>query len=652
MFDWKSALQNLGVSDAICLDTEYQHTDGEHVVSVCLVARSMFTGQDWRLIAEPGQDNPLPMDESVLYVTFAAHAEWSYFLAMGWTLPTTIIDLYAERMMATREERDHTGKMVYPSLLSSMMHYGLDAMSAVHKTEMRELIMRGNPDDEHARNEFCNAGVRPYTPDQAAEILEYCNEDVVATEKLFAAMFTELAERLSAEVLDTGPDEQPAPTCAGEIFDDKLREVFGQWIHRGNFTRVVAYWEFNGIPVDVAAYERLVANRTLLQNRVIKSVEAEYEFGVYAEARDGHMVFKKAEFNALVTSNGLAGVWPLAPSGNDFSSRDEDFKEMAQRFPALKPLYDVRKFVTTLRSFELFIGKDGRSRVFPNPFHTNTGRNNPRNSNFIFSLPKWARPLMQPGPGRALIYSDLKSAEIGIAAGLSRDPNMMKNYSDSLKPGGDDCYIGFAKLAKAVPPDGTKKSHPRERELYKSSFLGANYGQTPEGFAIHSDLPLRVAQAVHAKHHEIYATWWGWIENEILTAGVLGHMDTRWGWVRQVSTEDAEANTLLNFPIQAGGAEILRLASGYMLDEGLILCACVHDAVLIECAIGEEDAAIKICDGCWKRASAAYLDGFELGSDYKIIRYPDRWGDNHEENEKDVALWEKIQTSLGEIDGQ
>jgi hypothetical protein len=226
---------------------------------------------------------------------------------------------------------------------------------------------------------------------------------------------------------------------------------------------------------------------------------------------------------------------------------------------------------------------------------------------------------------------------------------MMKIYSDSLKPGGCDCYVGFAKLAGAIPEGGTKKSHPIERDLYKASFLGANYGQTPEGLAISRGLPLRVAQGVHAKHRGVYAVWWAWIENEILTAGVTGHMDTKWGWVRQVSPDDAEENTLLNFPIQAGCAEIMRLASCYMLDEGLTICACVHDAVLIECAIGEEEAVIKICDDCWKRAGAEYLDGFELGSDYKVFRYPERW---EEDNESDTALWFRINKLLDEIEAE
>jgi DNA polymerase-1 len=119
------------------------------------------------------------------------------------------------------------------------------------------------------------------------------------------------------------------------------------------------------------------------------------------------------------------------------------------------------------------------------------------------------------------------------------------------------------------------------------------------------------------------------------------------GWRRPVS-ENARSNSLMNFPIQAGCAEILRLATGYMLDAGIAICACVHDAVLIEAPLGEIDEAAATCQECWRRASGEYLGGFELGADAKIMRYPDRW----EEEPEDVALWARIQRLLDEIEAE
>jgi DNA polymerase I len=608
-------VMELGIKDLIVLDTEFiSKNDGNHIVPVCLCAKSLITGQEWRVFAEPGAPNPLPLNTDVLFVCFAAPAEWSYFLAQCWALPPTIIDLYAERMMqtceATETEGKRRGKRYMPSLLRSLATYGLDAMSAVEKEEMRNLILRGYP----------------FTDDERTRILDYCMEDVVNTAALFEAMF----------------DELNLPYA----------------INRGSFTRVLGWWEFNGIPIDVSSYWRLMRHREKLKARVIASVEQEHGYGVYVRQSSGDMKWNQKGFNALVHRLGLQDDWPKTPSGRDFITADGDnlpegekiFKEMALRRPYLEPLRQVRKLVTTLRTFELFIGDDNRCRVYPNPWWTNTGRANPSNSNFLFTLPKWARPLIKPGPRRGLAYVDLKSAEIGIAAGLSGDPNMKKCYVDAVN-GGDDVYVGFAKLAGAIPPDGNRYTHPKERKLYKPAMLATQYGQKPAGMAKRNGLPLWVAQDLYDKHKSIYARYWEWIDNEVLDAEVTGHADTLFGWRRPLS-ENAGPNSLMNFPIQAGCAEILRLATGYMLDAGIAVCACVHDAVLIEAPIGEIDEAAATCQECWRRASADYLGGFELEADAKIIRYPARWGDNKEEDPEDIELWGRIQRLLDEIEAE
>jgi DNA polymerase family A len=633
MARWLTPITELGIKDVIVLDTEYvsrdveskvagkkkkkndgKVPDGNHVIPVCLCAKSLITGREWRIFAERGAPNPLPMDTDVLYVCFAAPAEWSFFLAMGWELPPTIIDLYAERMMQTCEKKEtegnRRGKRYVPTLLRSMATHGLNAMSAAEKEEMRDLIRRGHP----------------YTDDERIRILDYCMEDDVSgTTELFEAMFDEL--NLPYAIL------------------------------RGNFTRVVAWWGYNGIPADVPAYERFMRNRSKLLTRLIASVEEECGYGVYVHKSDGTMKWDKRGFHALVHRLGLEDDWPKTPSGRDFIMADGDnlpeeekiFKQMVLRCPYLEPLRQVRKFATTLRNFELYIGDDSRCRVYPNPWWTNTGRANPRNSNFIFTLPKWVRPMViKPGAGQALAYVDLKSAEVGIAAGLSRDPNMKKCYLDAMN-GGDDVYVGFAKLAGAIPPDGNRYSHSKERKLYKVAMLASQYGQMPPGMAKRNGLPLWVAQDLYNKHKSIYRRYWEWIENEVLHAEVTGHMDTLFGWRRPISGR-VGTNSLLNFPIQAGCAEILRLATVYMLEAGVAICACVHDAVLIEAPMGEIEEAVAACQGCWRRASAEYLGGFELGSDAKIIRYPARWGDNNEEDAEDIELFGRIQRLLDDIE--
>jgi DNA polymerase-1 len=643
MFDSLSFLKNLGIRDAIVLDTEYSSpTHAEHVLPVCLCAQSLFTKQTWKVMAEPGQSNPLPVGDDILYVCFSAHAEWGYYLAMGWELPALIVDLYAERMMATRAERDRDDSMVYPSLLSSLIAYKLNAMDAVRKEGMRTYAQERDS-RQSAENDVL--------------LLDYCLDDATSTGSLFLTMFSEAAEQVANRIMNVGrpgDDETTGPSCAQELFDIEMRREFVFWKSRGDYTRVIAWWQYNGIPTDVAAYERIIKYRKPLMNKLIAAVEGEHHYGCYVQKnkKNKDWSFSKAGFDALVVSQGLEDVWLRTDKGKNYSAADDKvLKPMSETYPFFRPLRDLVKFVTVIRKFELFIGKDGRSRVFPDPWHTDTSRNNPSNNTFLFTLPKWARPLMKPGPGRALVYSDMIACEVGIAGAISGDEAFTKTYNDSLKPGGVDVYVGFAKLAGAIPEDGTKKSHPEERDQYKSGLLGNNYGQTPEGLAKKKNLSYRVAKYVCDKHREVYWRWWQWIENQICEASVRGYMSTKWGWRRTVTEEDVEEhyNALLNFPIQSSGAEIMRLASVYMLDEGLLVCANVHDAAVIDCAIEDVKEVEAICAVCWKRASAAYIEGFEVGADAKVVCYPDAW---LVEDKEDLDLWYKIQKLLDEIEAE
>jgi hypothetical protein len=82
--------------------------------------------------------------------------------------------------------------------------------------------------------------------------------------------------------------------------------------------------------------------------------------------------------------------------------------------------------------------------------------------------------------------------------------------------------------------------------------------------------------------------------------------------------------TLLDFQMQATCADIMRRATALMLDEGLMLCATAHDAVLLESSLGEIEAHTETAKNCWRQASREILD-YELDADAKIVKYPDRY---------------------------
>ena len=116
-------------------------------------------------------------------------------------------------------------------------------------------------------------------------------------------------------------------------------------------------------------------------------------------------------------------------------------------------------------------------------------------------------------------------------------------------------------------------------------------------------------------------------------------MHTVFGWTVHVGA-DSNPRSLRNFPMQANGAEMLRLACCLGTERGVEICAPVHDAVLIAAPLDRLDADIAAMRDAMAEASRTVLSGFELGTDVSTVRYPDRYSDRRGER-----MWNEV-TSL------
>jgi DNA polymerase I-like protein with 3'-5' exonuclease and polymerase domains len=120
-------------------------------------------------------------------------------------------------------------------------------------------------------------------------------------------------------------------------------------------------------------------------------------------------------------------------------------------------------------------------------------------------------------------------------------------------------------------------------------------------------------------------------------------MTSVYGWKLNLikATND---RTLANFPMQANGAEMLRVAIMLAIDAGVKVCAPIHDAILIEAPIEDIERAVSATQESMRNASRAVLDGFELRSDVEIIRYPERYSDP-----RGQQLWGELLTILDDL---
>jgi DNA polymerase I-like protein with 3'-5' exonuclease and polymerase domains len=249
----------------------------------------------------------------------------------------------------------------------------------------------------------------------------------------------------------------------------------------------------------------------------------------------------------------------------------------------------------------------------------------------------WLRSLIRPAPGHAVAYVDWSGQEYGIAAALSGDATMQADYQSG------DPYLAFGKRIGAVPADATKRTHAQDRDRLKVCCgLGAMYGAGSATVAGTLGIPEWKAREWLRAHRETYATYWRWSDAVADEAMLTGQMRTVFGWTLHVGA-DVNPRSLRNFPMQAHGGEMMRLAACLLTERGMQVCCPVHDAFLLEDAAEEIERTVAAAQEAMQEASEIVLPGFPLRTDAKIVSYPDRYSDP-----RGRCLWDTIQTLLTE----
>src|SRR5262245_24409382 len=127
-------------------------------------------------------------------------------------------------------------------------------------------------------------------------------------------------------------------------------------------------------------------------------------------------------------------------------------------------------------------------------------------------------------------------------------------------------------------------------------------------------------------HRRTYPRYWQWSDAVEMTAMLAGELQAAFGWTVHVGA-DANPRSVRNFPLQANGAEMLRLACILATERGIKVCAPIHDALLIEAPADGIADAVSACQTAMREASELVLPGFPLRTDAKIVRRPDRYAD-------------------------
>jgi hypothetical protein len=269
---------------------EAANRSGERPRPVCMVAKELRSGQTWRLWRGQFEKRPpFPLDNDTVLVPYYASAELGCFIALGWSPPRYMLDLFTE--FRTRINGVQRGA----KLINAAAYFGIDAISLTAKQDMISIILRGEP----------------WTAAEQADILDYCESDVTLLERLLPAMLPRI--------------DLP---CA---------------LLRGRFMKAAAAIEWNGIPIDTTTLGLLRQHWTGIQEKLIAEIDRDY--GVFEDR-----CFRRELWERWLVENHIP--WSTTDTGQ-LKLDDDTFRQIARAHPAVAPMRELRSALSDMRLADL-----------------------------------------------------------------------------------------------------------------------------------------------------------------------------------------------------------------------------------------------------------------------------------------------------------
>ena len=173
--------------------------------------------------------------------------------------------------------------------------------------------------------------------------------------------------------------------------------------------------------------------------------------------------------------------------------------------------------------------------------------------------------------------------------------------------------------------------------------LGINYGVGVPSLARGLDRHPLIASGIIEAHRRTYPRFWRWRDEMVLSAMLNRRIESVFGWPLRITTSP-NRRAIYNFPMQAGGAEMLRLAACRLCEARIVPAMLIHDGILLELENFEQlEHAKEIMRG----AGRDTCDGLEIGVDVdQKLENGARYRDKRPMAKK---MWKTMMRTLQEI---
>jgi DNA polymerase-1 len=551
------------------------------------------TVRRWR--GEFGAVPPFDTGPDTLFVAYSAWAEMTCFKVLGWKFPVNIFDQHTAYLAASNillpYNPDEERKKPRKRLPDACRAYGIEGWERIDKDTMAEDIGNGL--------------WRKYGRER---VFEYCEEDVRMSVLLLRAQLQGRARLLPADI--------------------------ERVLHWSNYSaKSIALIQARGMPIDMTLWNLIQENKAAVVGELLRRFDPSYGSDDPIYTPDGKRSYARLE-RWLVRTGVLA--WPRLDSGQlDISG---DAFRLMYHVPGIEGLHALGDSLGTIVRAKLPIGRDGRNRPSLFPFGTATGRN--AHAKSLYNAHAGMRSLMVFPTDTIAVYLDWRTQEIGVGAALSGDQRYMADYR------GGDVYYALADLCGltyGLDLKSWKAQKPDVRQRMKSLQLGITYGMGVPSLAKGLDRHPLIASTIIERHKRRYPRFWQWRENLVQAAMLDRRIESVFGWPLHLSTSPNK-RTLYNFPLQSGGAEMLRLTAWRLCEAGLVPSMLVHDGILLELKNEAQIAhAVEIMRGTGRDVCG----GFEIGVDIdQKLEHGARYRDKRRVAQ---AMWETIMDVLRAI---
>jgi hypothetical protein len=553
----------------IVADFEYEVGPGDLPRPLCMVAdvldehlQPVHTIRLWR----DDFDHTPPFDtgSDTLFVAYSAWAEITCFKVLGWQSPVHVFDLHTAFLAASNillpYAPDEVRKKARKRLPDACRAYDLDGWERIDKEDISKTIGDGTWRGR-------------YSPQ---EVLDYCHEDVRMSVRLLRAQLQPHHDLPAADV-----------------------ERVIWWSDYS--AKAIALIQAKGIPIDVKLWNLVQENKAAVIGELLRQFDPSFGSDDPIYTSQGEWSYER--FERWLVRAGIT-AWPRLESGR--LDIDSDAFRMMSHLPGIEGLHALRDSLGFIVKARLPIGQDGRNRPSLFPFGTATGRN--AHTKSIYNVHAGMRSFMVFPPEKIGVYLDWRTQEIGVAAAASNDPALMQDYQSG------DVYHALARLCGLTDdPDPVrwKKHNPEARQRMKALQLGINYGMGVQSLARGLNRHPLVASTLIERHKRTYPRFWQWRANLVQQAMLNRRIESVLGWPLRI-TSSPNQRTLFNFPAQAGGADMLRLAAWRLCEAGIVPSMLVHDGILLE---ADNDEQIEHAKEIMRFAGRDVCDGFEIGVD-------------------------------------